>query len=339
MVAAVQAPQQREDSFTKLMKGVQLATSILGLKQGIDKEFEEKPVEDKNLLSQKDLLSFEKDYMVVPKGTEGAREYRIAGIGGKPPEFVSLARRPPELSLKDQTLLDRDKEEREQKEQDRSDRLKRINGRIEESKKIQRTKQEKDMHETYWKEGGDKTSNALTAFRKVEAAANSDDPTGATDMTLLFNYIKTLDPSSTVMQGEYAAAEETKGVPETVLGLYNRSLKGEKLTPLQREQFYNAAKNQIKVVLEEQIDDDKRFSEWAKSDGLNIDKVINPQFQQAYDLIVGKNQQQQYSEFNKPVQTRPGETRGVTGNFGDQDINETINTMDAILDYKMNARK
>jgi hypothetical protein len=61
------------------------------------------------------------------------------------------------------------------------------------------------------------------------------------DMSLIFNYMKMLDPGSTVREGEYATAEQARGIDSNVLAMYNRAKSGERLTPQQRELFKSNA--------------------------------------------------------------------------------------------------
>lgn len=75
------------------------------------------------------------------------------------------------------------------------------------------------------------------AYRKVSSA--SDNAVG--DMSLVFGIMKLLDPGSTVREGEFATAEQARGVPDTVLNIYNKAIKGERLTPAQRQDFKQEA--------------------------------------------------------------------------------------------------
>jgi len=76
------------------------------------------------------------------------------------------------------------------------------------------------------------------AYEKVKAAADNPTPnSGASDIALIFGFMKMLDPSSTVREGEYATAENSGGVPAQVYNMYNRVLSGQFLTPEQRADF------------------------------------------------------------------------------------------------------
>lgn len=63
---------------------------------------------------------------------------------------------------------------------------------------------------------------------------------GAGDIGIVYAYMKMLDPASVVREGEYGTAEQVGGAAEKFLGLYNRLVKGERLTPVQRDQFVTA---------------------------------------------------------------------------------------------------
>lgn len=77
------------------------------------------------------------------------------------------------------------------------------------------------------------------AYDKVLNAAKL--ATGPGDVALVFNLMKTLDPGSTVNQGEQASASNTTNVPGQLMNAYNRLLTGERLTPEQRQEFTRAA--------------------------------------------------------------------------------------------------
>lgn len=53
--------------------------------------------------------------------------------------------------------------------------------------------------------------------------------------------MKILDPGSTVREGEYASAEQARGIPESIRAQYNKALEGTRLTADQRNKFDQAA--------------------------------------------------------------------------------------------------
>lgn len=74
---------------------------------------------------------------------------------------------------------------------------------------------------------------------KIEEVAKA--PSAASDMAMIFAFMKLLDPSSVVRETEYANAENARGVPEYVTGIWNRLQRGERLTENQRQDFLNQA--------------------------------------------------------------------------------------------------
>lgn len=83
-----------------------------------------------------------------------------------------------------------------------------------------------------------KASQSISQLRDIAQA----DPAG--QMALIFSFMKSLDPSSTVREGEYANAENTRGVPDTIRNWYNKMQSGTFLTPQQVESFAKVSMNQ-----------------------------------------------------------------------------------------------
>lgn len=77
------------------------------------------------------------------------------------------------------------------------------------------------------------------AYGRVVASAK--DPSAAGDLALIFNYMKVLDPGSTVREGEFANAENAGGVPSQIRNYYNKVTTGERLPPDVRTDFVDRA--------------------------------------------------------------------------------------------------
>lgn len=113
------------------------------------------------------------------------------------------------------------------------------------------------------------------AFDRVQAASGSPSPAG--DLALIFNFMKLLDPGSTVREGEFANAQNTAGIPERIRGLYNRLVSGERLTEDQRRDFFSQARAQFDQARNRQqrlIDDARGF---ANRMGFAVENII-PEF-------------------------------------------------------------
>ena len=76
-----------------------------------------------------------------------------------------------------------------------------------------------------------------TKFDRVETAA--DTPAG--DISLIFAFMKMLDPTSVVREGEFATAQNSGSVPDNIQSAYNRALTGERLIPERRLDFKTQA--------------------------------------------------------------------------------------------------
>lgn len=88
-----------------------------------------------------------------------------------------------------------------------------------------------DVHDGY--------GRLIAATKQREANPASVSP--ASDISLVFGYMKMLDPGSVVREGEYATAKNAAGVPERVLNAYNKALSGEFLSDNQRRDFLGQA--------------------------------------------------------------------------------------------------
>ena len=69
----------------------------------------------------------------------------------------------------------------------------------------------------------------------------ADDNSGASDITFIFRYMKFLDPTSVVREGEFATAAEAGGVPEKFANLRDKILAGSILTSEVKQQFLEVA--------------------------------------------------------------------------------------------------
>jgi hypothetical protein len=116
------------------------------------------------------------------------------------------------------------------------------------------------------------TQKIASAFNGVKAAGKN--PSAAGDLSLIFSYMKMLDPGSTVREGEFANAQNAAGVPEQVINIYNRAKSGERLSPNQRADFINQAGAKYKAQLETQKQFDDQYKELAMNYGANPKNIL-----------------------------------------------------------------
>jgi Arc/MetJ-type ribon-helix-helix transcriptional regulator len=72
--------------------------------------------------------------------------------------------------------------------------------------------------------------------------ASAKDPSAAGDLSLIFAYMKMLDPGSVVREGEFATAQNAASVPDRIRNVYNKAISGERLGAGQRGDFVARAK-------------------------------------------------------------------------------------------------
>jgi len=116
------------------------------------------------------------------------------------------------------------------------------------------------------------TQDVAVSYNKIQNAAK--DPSAAGDLSLIFGYMKMLDPGSTVREGEFANAQNAAGVPSQVLNMYNRIQSGQRLNTEQRQDFINQAGKVYQAQMDIQNQVDSKFSELAKANGINPEHVL-----------------------------------------------------------------
>jgi len=105
--------------------------------------------------------------------------------------------------------------------------IEKINRQFTQTKSL-REELSKDMNYKNFKE-------SELQFAKIKTSAEADSAAG--DMSLIFAYMKMLDPDSVVREGEQATAENARGIPDTVKNFYNKAMNGEKMGVTQRADF------------------------------------------------------------------------------------------------------
>ena len=132
--------------------------------------------------------------------------------------------------------------------------------------------QEKNLRDGLIKESKDNVK-ALEGFNKV-AVASTAEPSGANDLALIFGYMKTIDPTSVVREGEFANAENTGGIPQRIWNIYNKVKDGVRLTATQRENFLQSATLQVRPYLINQERLEGNYRDLATNYKLNPSLVV-----------------------------------------------------------------
>jgi hypothetical protein len=108
-------------------------------------------------------------------------------------------------------------------------------------------KQKADVEESLRKE----VTSAAKDYNTIRDASSSLEsiskaPSAASDIAMVFSFMKILDPGSVVRETEYATAARAAGVPERVVGVIEKIQSGQFLTPSQRADFLSVAQTMAK---------------------------------------------------------------------------------------------
>ena len=136
-----------------------------------------------------------------------------------------------------------------------------------------------DAEAKFRKEYSDQTKgyqDIKAAYGRILAVSDpkTPDEEAPADLALVFNFMKMQDPSSTVNSGEFANAQNSAGVPDRVVNLYNNLLKGSRLSPTQRKAFRGQAENLFKVSGQQEDTVRKGIGRIAKGYGLNTQNIF-----------------------------------------------------------------
>lgn len=112
----------------------------------------------------------------------------------------------------------------------------------------------------------------VNAFNRI--AASAQDPSGAGDISLIYSYMKMLDPTSVVREGEFATAQTAGSIPESIIAKYNQALKGERLTPQIRSDFVKRAGLLYDSANKQQQKTMQTFSNLATQTGVRPENVV-----------------------------------------------------------------
>jgi hypothetical protein len=120
--------------------------------------------------------------------------------------------------------------------------------------------------------------NAQTKpFQEVKSAYGrvlSSEDTAVGDLSLIFGYMKMLDPGSVVREGEFATAQNATGVPERIQNIYNKVVSGERLNASQRNSFKGQAKKLYESAGEQETVVRQGLERIAKGYGLNTANIF-----------------------------------------------------------------
>lgn len=114
-------------------------------------------------------------------------------------------------------------------------------------------------------------------YQEVKSAYGrllASEDTAVGDLSLIFGYMKMLDPGSVVREGEFATAQNAAGVGERIMNVYNRVVNGERLSASQRNSFKGQAKGLYNSALEGEKTVRSGLERIATGYGLNTNNIF-----------------------------------------------------------------
>lgn len=110
------------------------------------------------------------------------------------------------------------------------------------------------------------------AFKRIEIAGKNN--TAASDISLIYGYMKLMDPGSVVREGEFATAQNAGGIPDRIRAAYNNAISGERLAPDVKNDFLKQAQLIYEQALAQQQTVASRYRGIAERFRLNPDNVV-----------------------------------------------------------------
>lgn len=97
--------------------------------------------------------------------------------------------------------------------------------------------------------------------------------TASDDIAVIFSFMRTLDPTSTVREGEFATAQNAAGVPERLRNYYNQIARGNRLNAGQRRDMVATAFKSYARFREAYNTSAEMYRGYAKDYGVSPDRV------------------------------------------------------------------
>lgn len=153
------------------------------------------------------------------------------------------------------------------------------------------------------------------AYSRIKDVPN----TGSGDLSLLYSYIKALDPTSVVREGEINISKATASVPENLLTAYKRVKEGKLLSSQQRQEYKGEISRFYNEKVKEQQERNRFYSELAADQKIDPKKIIGDYANIKPANISEVTPPQQNKEFGGPL----GALLGLAGGASDFLLPET----------------
>jgi len=103
---------------------------------------------------------------------------------------------------------------------------------------------------------------------------STKDPSPAGDLSLIFNYMKMLDPGSVVRESEFATAASSGSFGERIQAATQKVLSGERLSPNMRADFVKKSGALMEGMQKQHMKREANYTGIAGKNGLPVDEVV-----------------------------------------------------------------
>jgi hypothetical protein len=108
------------------------------------------------------------------------------------------------------------------------------------------------------------------SLARIEASR----PTPEGDISLIYQFMRMLDPGSVVREGEFAQVGRANGLPTQVQAFFNRIMGGGQLTPEMRSAIIAQSRELMAAQLDRHTYIQRQYGDMARRLGLNPDNIM-----------------------------------------------------------------
>lgn len=124
------------------------------------------------------------------------------------------------------------------------------------------------------------TADAQKVAKVYKVMENAvENPSVAGDVSLVFNYFKTIDPQSTVREGEYDTIINATSVPDRIKNYAQRLKTGQKLSEGQRQDLLNTARQNVMSLVPQVQTTVDNYRGFVNTLGKDSEKIIRNPFE------------------------------------------------------------
>lgn len=150
--------------------------------------------------------------------------------------------------------------------------------------------------------------NVEGAYQKTQKVAENK----SGDLSLIYSYVKVLDPNSVVREGEIALTSQAPSVAQQLARTYSRVAKGRLMTPEERSQIKEEITSLRDAVIEQAKPILEAYKEDADAYGLEADRVMGSykEIDTKYDEVLKRSE----AKLQEPVdQQQPSAVPSIDG--------------------------